>query len=122
MNVETVREYCLSLPLATEDMPFGEETLVFRVSGKIFALIDLDDPSWFCLKCEPDYAVELRETYREIKPAWHMNKKYWNQVDLFASLDDTLIASLIRHSYRQVVAKLPRKWRAAHPETDIAEP
>lgn len=116
MNVETLRDYCLSLPLATEDMPFGEETLVFRVLGKIFALIDLDDPTWFCLKCNPDYALVLRDEHAEITPAWHMNKHYWNQLNIFGSLSDELIASLIRHSYRQVVAKMTNKARQLHPE------
>lgn len=111
MNVESVREYCLSMPLATEDFPFDETTLVFRVHGKIFAMIDLERTEWFVLKCNPDYATELREVHAEIEPAWHMNKKHWNQLNIFGLLPDDLIQSLIRHSYEEVVKKLPKKIR-----------
>ena len=83
MNVESLREYCLSLPLATEDFPFDETTLVFRVVGKIFAMLDLERPDVVSLKCNPDYALQLREEHPEISGAWHMNKKYWNQVNLW---------------------------------------
>ena len=106
MNVESIRDYCLSLPLATEDFPFDETTLAFRVLGKIFAMIDLDDTEWFVLKCNPDYAVELRDKYPEIKGAWHMNKKHWNQINLSGGLQDDLIQELIRHSYAEVVRKI----------------
>ena len=82
MNVETVRDYCLSLPEVTEDFPFDETTLVFRIRGKIFAMIDLENTQWFVLKCEPELAIELRERYAEIAPAWHMNKRHWNQINL----------------------------------------
>ena len=107
MNAESIRDYCLSLPLATEDFPFDETTLAFRVLGKIFAMIDLDDTEWFVLKCNPDYAVELRDKYPEIKGAWHMNKKHWNQINLSGELQDDLIQRLIRHSYAEVVRKIP---------------
>ena len=107
MNAESIRDYCLSLPLATEDFPFNETTLAFRVLGKIFAMIDLDDTEWFVLKCNPDYAVELRDKYPEIKGAWHMNKKHWNQINLSGGLQDDLIQRLIRHSYAEVVRKIP---------------
>ena len=106
MNAESIRDYCLSLPLATEDFPFDETTLAFRVLGKIFAMIDLDDTEWFVLKCNPDYAVELRDKYPEIKGAWHMNKKHWNQINLSGGLQDDLIQELIRHSYAEVVRKI----------------
>lgn len=116
MNVESVRDYCLSLPLATEDFPFDETTLAFRVLGKIFAMIDLDNTEWFVLKCDPDYAVELRDTYPEIKGAWHMNKKYWNQIILSGELPDALVQKLIRHSYAEVVKKIPDKLKQNHTE------
>ena len=77
MNIESFRDFCLSLPNVTEDFPFDDTTLVFRVGGKIFAIIDLVDTEWFVLKCNPDYAITLRETHNEIVGAWHMNKKYW---------------------------------------------
>lgn len=111
MNIETARDYCLSLPLVNEDFPFDETTLVFRIGGKIFAMMDLEKTEWFVLKCAPEYAIELRERYPEIAPAWHMNKKHWNQLNLFGTLSDDLICSLIRHSYNQVVLKMPRKYR-----------
>jgi predicted DNA-binding protein (MmcQ/YjbR family) len=78
MNIESVREYCLSLPLVTEDFPFDEQTLVFRILGKIFACVDLERPEWVTMKCNADYALELREEHSEIEGAWHWNKKYWN--------------------------------------------
>ena len=109
MNIEEVRDYCLSLPQVTEDFPFDETTLVFRIEQKIFAMVDLEDTQWFVLKCEPEYALELRERHPEISGAWHMNKKYWNQLNLFGQLRDELVKYLIRHSYNEVVKKLPRK-------------
>lgn len=111
MNIEDARDYCLALPQVTEDFPFDETTLVFRIGGKIFAMMDLENTEWFVLKCKPEYALELRERYLEIAPAWHMNKKHWNQLDLFGSLPDRLIHSLIRHSYNEVVKKMPRKLK-----------
>jgi predicted DNA-binding protein (MmcQ/YjbR family) len=88
MNIESVREYCLSLPLVTEDFPFDEQTLVFRILGKIFACVDLERPEWVTMKCNADYALELREEHPEIEGAWHWNKKYWNQVNLYGTLED----------------------------------
>ena len=116
MNVESLREYCLSLPLATEDFPFDETTLVFRVVGKIFAMLDLERPDVVSLKCNPDYALQLREEHPEISGAWHMNKKYWNQVNLSGHLEDEFVQGLVRHSYAEVVKKLTRKERAEHEE------
>lgn len=116
MNIESLREYCLSLPLVTEDFPFDETTLVFRVVGKIFAMTDLDRPDMVSLKCNPDYALQLREEHAEISGAWHMNKKYWNQVNLSGHLEDELVQGLVRHSYAEVVKKLTRKERAEHEE------
>lgn len=113
MNIESVRDYCLSLPHVTEDFPFDETTLVFRIGGKIFAMIDLEKTEWFVLKCEPEYALELREYHQEISPAWHMNKKHWNQLNLFGSLQDAFVQSLIRHSYNQVVRKILKRQREA---------
>ena len=101
MNIESIRDYCLSLPRVTEDFPFDETTLVFRIAGKIFAMIDLDNTEWFVLKCDPEYAIDLREKYQEISGAWHMNKKYWNQINIFGSISDNLICHLICHSYNE---------------------
>ena len=116
MNVESLREYCLSLPFATEYFPFDETTLVFRVVGKIFAMLDLERPDVVSLKCNPDYALQLREEHPEISGAWHMNKKYWNQVNLSGHLEDEFVQGLVRHSYAEVVKKLTRKERAEHEE------
>ena len=112
MDIESVRTYCLSLPLATEDFPFDETTLAFRVGGRIFAMLDLERTEWFVLKCEPDYALELREQYAEISGAWHMNKRHWNQLNLYGMLHDALVMRLIRHSYNEVVKKIPKRTKA----------
>lgn len=122
MNIETIREYCLSLPQATEDFPFDETILVFRVLGKIFACLDLERSEWLTLKCNADYAIELRESHSEIEPAWHWNKKYWNQVNLNGMLEDDMIKGLVRHSYNEVVKKLKKQDKLEHPEIlDIRE-
>ena len=116
MNVESIREYCMSLPGVTEDFPFDISALAFRIQGKIFAMIDLDQPKWFVLKCQPELAQQLREEHSEIAPAWHMNKRHWNQIDIYGHLSDNLMQALIRHSYAQVVKKLPLTVRQQHPE------
>ncbi len=118
MNIETIREYCLSLPMTTEDMAFGEDYLLFRVADKIFACIGLTRPDYFVVKCNPDYALELRELHAEIEPAWHWNKKYWNQISLTGNLSDSMIQSLIIHSYNEVVKKLPKRMRSEFPELE----
>ena len=116
MNIESIRTYCLSLPLVTEDMPFDDTTVVFRVLGKIFLLLDLDRPEWVSMKCDADFAIELRDAHTEIEGAFHMNKKYWNQVNLTGQLSDDDIKALIRHSYHEVVKKLKKQERTDHPE------
>ena len=116
MNIESIREYCLSLPYVTEDMPFGDDVIVFKVFGKIFACISLTDTDYFVLKCDPDYAVELRERYPDIEPAYHWNKRHWNQHRLSGRLGDELLHHLIIHSYSRIIAGLPRKMVAQHPE------
>ena len=116
MNIESIRDYCLYLPLATEDMGLGEDYLLFRVCGKIFACYGFVRDDYFVLKADPDYSFELRDRYSEISPAWHWNKKYWNQISLRGTLNDDFIKSLIRHSYAEVVSKLPRSVRNMHPE------
>lgn len=110
MNIEEARLYCLSRQGATEDFPFDEDTLVFRVENKIFACVSLLNTKWFCLKCEPERAIALRDAYSAISPAWHWNKKYWNQLDI-ELLPDALVCELIDHSYDEVLKKLPKKIR-----------
>ncbi|GJH41112.1 DNA-binding protein [Capnocytophaga sp. HP1101] len=112
MNIETFRDFCLALPYATEDMPFGEDFLVFRIANRIFVLMSLNRvPISANLKCEPERAIELREQYPEkIVAGYHMNKKHWNTV-LLESLPETLIKEMVEHSYQQVLAKIPKKER-----------
>lgn len=111
MNVENVRSYCLKKPFATEDFPFDETNLVFRICGKIFACLPLDGSNILQLKCDPEYAIELRDRYDCITGAWHWNKKYWNQLPIGEELSEHLICSLIDHAYTEVVKKLTRKQR-----------
>lgn len=111
MDIESLREYCLSLPLATEDMPFDDTVLVFRLKGRIFACLMLDRPDWIVMKCNSERAIDLRERYEAIEPAWHWNKKYWNQIHLNSDVDRPLMEELLRHSYNEVNAKLPKKDR-----------
>jgi len=112
MNIEEFREYCLKMPAAEESFPFDEVTLVFKVMGKMFALLSLDAiPPRSNMKADPQYSEELRESYHQITPGFHMNKKHWNTVLLEDGLEDSLIVSLIQHSYDRVVAGLPKKLR-----------
>ncbi|HNQ67609.1 MAG TPA: MmcQ/YjbR family DNA-binding protein [Bacteroidales bacterium] len=111
MNIEEIREYCLSKKGTTECFPFDEDTLVFKVAGKMFALSALEKPANIVLKCDPDRAIELRERYPSIYGAWHMNRTYWNQIDIDGSLSPELIYELIDHSYDLVVAKLSKRER-----------
>jgi len=112
MNIEELRDYCLSLKSTTECFPFDEVTLVLKVQGKMFALIPLDTAeTQISLKCDPDRAIALREDYSAIVPAWHFNKKYWNTVMIDPMISKSLLCELINHSYEQVVAKLPKKLR-----------
>lgn len=110
MNLETFRDFCLSLPHTTEDMPFGEDILVFRICGRIFVLTNLESvPLRASLKCNPDRALELREQYPEkIVAGYHLNKKLWNTV-LVERLPPTLIEKMVQHSYEEVLAKVPKK-------------
>lgn len=113
MNIESLRTYCLSKAFAKEDLPFGEHALAFKVKGKIFALTGLDSVERKVnLKCEPDFAIQLRANYPEwIEPGYHMNKKHWNTVH-YENLNEDFIRELIDHSYQQVVNKLPKKEQA----------
>lgn len=116
MDIESVRNYCLSLPHTTEDMAFGDGLLLFRVFNRIFACLTIDGEDYMALKCDPEYALQLRDEHAEIEGAFHWNKKYWNQLPLRGTLSSDLIRHLIRHSYSQVAAKLPKAIRTAHPE------
>jgi predicted DNA-binding protein (MmcQ/YjbR family) len=112
MDLETIRKYCLEKKSVTESFPFGESTLVFKVSGKMFLLIGLDNmPLQFNVKCDPEKAEELREEYPSVTPAWHMNKKHWNTVILNGQISAKLIHTWIDESYALVVGTLPLKER-----------
>jgi predicted DNA-binding protein (MmcQ/YjbR family) len=109
MNIETIREYCLSKNCVSECMPFDENTLVFKVLGKMFLLTDLENDLWINVKCDPEYAIELREQYPSVIPGYHMNKKHWNTVYIDGFLSDETICSFIDHSYNLVCKSLPKK-------------
>jgi len=105
MNIETLREYCISKKGAEESFPFGEDTLVFKVTGKIFALVNLYGDLSINLKCDPAFAIELRERYSSVTPGYHMNKKHWNTVLLNGSVPDKEIQTWIDHSYELIIGK-----------------
>ncbi len=109
MNIEDFRSYCFSLPGVTEDTPFDETTLAMRMENKIFALTDIDNFAFINLKCDPEKAVELRDTYVEIQPGYHMNKRSWNSVYVTGSLSDALIEELISDSYYLIFNSLSKK-------------
>lgn len=107
--IDELRDYCLSKPYTEEGFPFDNDTLVFKVDGKMFALISVSEPDTVNLKCDPDYALELRASHPEVQPGYHMNKKMWNTVALQEGLDDDFLRALIDHSYLEVVNTFTRK-------------
>jgi predicted DNA-binding protein (MmcQ/YjbR family) len=111
MNIEEFREFCISQKGVTEELPFGPDTLVYKVIGKIFALTGLDSEIFKVnLKCDPDFAIELREEFDYILPGYHMNKKHWNTVN--AEICPTKqLKELTEHSYNLVVASLTKKQK-----------
>jgi predicted DNA-binding protein (MmcQ/YjbR family) len=111
MNIEEFYAYCLQKKGVSEHFPFDEQTLVFKVGTKIFALTDVTSFRSINLKCNPEKAIELREEYAAVQPGYHMNKKHWNTILLFSDLDDQLLKELIDHSYSLVLNSLPKKTR-----------
>lgn len=112
MNVEVFRTYCLAKKGVTEEFPFDEHTLVFKVMGKIFAITGLERiPFSVNLKCDPERSLELREYHPEIIPGYHMNKKHWNTVDFTGGLTTKMLHELIDHSYDLVVNSLTKKLK-----------
>lgn len=105
MDIVEFRDYCMSLPEVEETLPFDDVTIVFKVGGRMFAVIGIDDPSHFVVKCDPDRATALREHYGAITGAWHFDKRHWNSIWLNAGLSDEFLRSEIRHSYLLVVRK-----------------
>jgi predicted DNA-binding protein (MmcQ/YjbR family) len=112
MDLEAIRKYCLEKKKAGESFPFGDTTLVFKVGGKMFLLISLDTlPLQFNVKCDPDLAIELRESYSSVIPAFHMNKKHWNTIIINGQLSAKQMRDMIDASYHLVVKSLPLRER-----------
>lgn len=113
MNIEELREFCLSFPGVSEDFPFDQSTIVFKVMGKLFLLTDIDQYESINVKCDPEKAIELREQYPSVLPGYHMSKKHWNTVMIQGEIPDPLLKQWIRDSYDLVVAGLTKKQRIA---------
>lgn len=111
MTLEEFAEHCLAKPGVQEDFPFDENTLVFKVMGKMFALTDAEIFEAINLKCDPELAVELREKYNAVKPGYHMNKTHWNTVTVNSDASDREILKWINHSYELVIKSLTRNQR-----------
>ena len=109
MYIDEFRDYCIAKKGVTEERPFGPDTLVMKVMGKMFALTGLDTYEFINLKCEPEYAAELRERESGVTPGWHMNKNHWNSVKVDGTVSELLIKELIDHSYGLIVESLPEK-------------
>ena len=112
MNAEEVRDYCLILRNTTESFPFDDVSLVFKVENKMYLLISLDaaEPN-IAVKCDPEIAEQLRDRYSAVEPAYHFNKKYWNNIYMNRDMPDNEIKKWIDHSYNEVIRKLPKKNR-----------
>ena len=109
MNVESLREFCLSLPRVEECFPFDEWTLVFKVGGKKFLFCDLlEDEKRITLKCDPERAIDLRERFPEIEPGYHTNKRLWISIWLRPSIADPVVRDCIVHAYTEVIKKMPK--------------
>lgn len=115
MNIEEVRAYALSLAEVTEDMPFGDDNVCFRIHGKIFLCLNLySDEPHFAIKLQPKRSEELREQYEGVRPAWHWNKKHWSDIYYARDLSDTQLSGWIAESYRLMVQKLPQAVRSRY--------
>jgi predicted DNA-binding protein (MmcQ/YjbR family) len=111
MQLDDFRNYCLSLKGVTESLPFDENTLVFKVMDKMFALTDLANFESINVKCEPEKAIELRERYHAVKEGYHMSKKHWNTITVNDDMNDKEILQWVLHSYQLIVAKLSKKQK-----------
>ena len=112
MDIETLRDFCLSIKGSEECLPFDDVTLVYKVMGKMFALIPLDtDVLSISVKCNPEIALELRERFMAVEGAYHFNRKYWNTLYLNKDMNDTEIEKWILHSVDEVICKLPKVTR-----------
>ena len=111
MSLDHFREYCLSLKGITEQIPFDENILVFKIMRKMFALCNMMTFEYCNLKCDPEKAIMLREKFTEVTPAWHMNKKHWNSISFIGDLSDKKIENWVTDSYNLVVKNMPMKLR-----------
>ncbi len=112
MDIESLREYCLSKAGTKETLPFGPDTLVYKVGGKVYLLMGLESESLrFNVKCDPDLAIELREQYACVLPGWHMNKKHWNTIVVDGSVSGKQLREWIDHSYNLILNSLPQKQK-----------
>jgi predicted DNA-binding protein (MmcQ/YjbR family) len=109
MNIEDLREYCISKQGVTESFPFDQTTLVFKVIDKVFTLTGIDDFNFISLKCDPEKAIDLREMHEGVTGAYHMNKEHWNSVSTLGDISDKLIYGWIDDSYDLIVASLTKK-------------
>jgi predicted DNA-binding protein (MmcQ/YjbR family) len=112
MNIEELRDYCLAKPGTTEETPFGPDTLVFKVGGKVYALTSIDNYGSVNLKCDPERAVQLRDEFDYVLPGYHMNKKHWNTVVIGTGISVRQLQELIDHSYDLVRKSLPKTVQA----------
>ena len=112
MNIESLQQYCLSKKGVTEETPFGPDNLVYKVGGKMFLLASLDSvPLQFNVKCDPEEAIQLRDSYPCVTPGYHMNKKHWNTVTADGSVSDKLLQQWVDASYKLVLESLPKKLK-----------
>lgn len=109
MDIEEYRRWCIQKTGVTEEFPFDNKTLVFKVYGKMFSLLDVEDFESVNLKCDPEIAIQLREEYSGVKPGYHMSKKHWNTVSCDGSIPDKLILKWTDDSYQLVFDSLPKK-------------
>jgi predicted DNA-binding protein (MmcQ/YjbR family) len=113
MTRDQVLHFCSRLRGAAEDYPFGDEVAVFKIEGKMFALVALTgEPGSVNLKCDPELALVLRARYEAVRPGYHQNKRHWNTVELDGTVEEVELREMINHSYELVISRLPRNQRA----------
>ena len=103
MDIIEFREYCLSLPDVEETLPFDDTTLVYKVGGRMFAMVSLERSDHFAVKCDPERAIILRDSYPQVTAGWHLNKRHWNDIRFEGRLGDEALRGEVRHSYMLVV-------------------
>ncbi len=116
MDIEKIREYCLNKKAVTEGFPFDDTTLVFKVMGKMYALLNLKRPYSINLKCDPEKAIELREEFDFVLPGYHMNKQHWNTIEIESQVKTKQLKEWIDNSYDLIVAGFTKKLKAEYDE------